>query len=328
MKNLNDLGVLGLGSRLKRLSDSLYRQIDDVYKEENVAFQGRNYPLLQLLNENESMSVTELAEHLGQTHPAISQMSKKLELKGWIYHHTDEADERRRLLSITPAGFELFDKLLPIWKDLQVVMGRLMMTSGGNLMTNLELIERQISKETLVERMAQLRRDRMINAVEIVHFEDEHAETFYQLNRAWLEKYFYVEDLDHQILSAPREYIIDPGGFILMARIKTRVVGTAALIATKDGKLELSKMAVDDDYQGLGIGEKLVNAAIQQYQATDFTELFLESNRQLVPALNLYDKVGFVEKPSPNEHSNYSRADIYMIYQEEHEMVSRKGQQG
>ena len=53
MKNLNDLGVLGLGTRLKRLSDFLYRQIDDVYKAEKIDFHARNFPLLQLLNENE-----------------------------------------------------------------------------------------------------------------------------------------------------------------------------------------------------------------------------------------------------------------------------------
>jgi DNA-binding MarR family transcriptional regulator/N-acetylglutamate synthase-like GNAT family acetyltransferase len=313
MKNLNDLGILGLGSRLKRLSDSFYRQVDEVYKREGLPFQGRNFPLMQLLNENESMSVTELAEMLGQTHPAVSQMSKKLQQKDWIYHHTDKKDERRRLLSITPAGYEIFDQLSPIWKDLQVVLGRLMTTSAGNLMNNIELLERQLVKKDLVARMSELRRERLINSVEIVHFKDEHAESFYQLNRAWLEKYFYVEDIDHEILSNPKEKIIEPGGFILMARIKEKIVGTAALIVSSDGMMELSKMAVDASYQGLGIGEKLAKAAIQQYQATDYDKMFLESNRQLTAALNLYDKLGFVEVDSPHEKSAYSRADIYMV---------------
>ncbi len=88
-------------------------------------------------------------------------------------------------------------------------------------------------------------------------------------------------------------------------------------MASKDGQLELSKMAVDEDYQGLGIGEKLLKSAIQQYQATDFKGLFLESNRQLTAALNLYDKYGFVEQESPNETSSYSRADIYMVFKED-----------
>jgi ribosomal protein S18 acetylase RimI-like enzyme len=262
------------------------------------------------------MSVTQLAEMLGQTHPAISQMSKKLQQKGWIYHQVDGGDERRRMLSITPAGFELVDQLTPVLKDIQIVLGRLLALAGGNLMDNVELLERQLEQKPLVERMAELRRERLINSVEIVHFEKEHADQFYQLNRAWLEKYFYVEDIDHLVLSEPLERIIDPGGFILMARIKNNIVGTAALIAAKDGQLELSKMAVDPNYQGLGIGEKLVNAAIQQYQATDFKGLFLESNKRLTPAISLYDKVGFKEEESPYGESAYSRADIYMVYQE------------
>jgi DNA-binding MarR family transcriptional regulator/N-acetylglutamate synthase-like GNAT family acetyltransferase len=317
MKTLNDIGILGLGSRLKRLSELLFRQLDDVYKVEKISFHARNFPLLQLLNENESMSVTELAEVLGQTHPAISQMSKKLQQKGWIYHHVDDADERRRMLSITPAGFELLDKLLPIWQDMQVVLGRLMATSGGNLMGNMDLLERQLAQSSLTERMAELRRERLIKSVEIVHFLPHHGEVFYRLNRSWLERYFYVEDIDHEILSNPMKKIIQPGGFVLMARIRDKIVGTAALMTSKDGRLELSKMAVDEDYQGLGIGEKLLKSAIQQYQAADFKGLYLESNRQLTAALNLYDKYGFVEKEFPDEVSSYSRADIYMEFNEQ-----------
>jgi len=315
VKDLSDLGILGLGSRLKILSDSLYRQIDDVYKSENIEFQARNYPLLQLLNDNESMSVTQLAEVLGQTHPAISQMSKKLQQKGLVYDHVDTDDERKRLLSITPKGFEIVDQLNPIWKDMQVILGRLMSLSNGNLLSSLELLERQLSKQNLVERMADLRKERLINSVEIIHFKEEHGESFYSLNRAWLEKYFYVEDIDHEVLSEPLEKIIKPGGFILMARIKDKIIGTVALIASGDKQLELSKMAVDSSYHGLGIGEKLAQAAIQQYQATDFEMLFLESNRQLTPAISLYDKLGFVEKEHPQGSSHYSRADIYMVYE-------------
>lgn len=316
MKVLNDLGILGLGSRLKRLSDIFYRQLDEVYLVEKITFQARNFPLLQLLNENESMSVTELADVLGQTHPAISQMSKKLQQKGWIYHHVDESDERKRLLSITPEGFELYDKLTPVWKDVQVILGRLMTTSGGNLMNNLGLLERQLTQLSLAERMTDLRRERMINSVEIVHFLPEHGDSFYQLNRRWLEKYFYVEDIDHEVLSEPMKQIIEPGGFVLMARIKDRIVGSVALMVAQEGRMELSKMTVDEDFQGLGIGEKLLKSAIQQYQATDFKGLFLESNRQLTPALNLYDKYGFVEQEPSHEMSAYSRTDIYMVFNE------------
>lgn len=314
MKKISDLGVLALGPRLKRLSDSIHKQIDEVYKREKLEFNGRNFPLLQLLNENESMSITELAETLSLTHPAISQLSKKLEKNGWIYHHADESDERRRLLSITPVGFELFDQLAPIWNDLQIVLGRMMATGGGNLMANLDLLERQLDQKHLVDRMAEMRRERIINTVEITHFKKEYASKFYRLNRAWLEKYFYVEAIDHQILSEPQKFIIEPGGFILLARIKGLIVGSVALVVYNNDCLELAKIVVDEDYHGLGIGEKLISAAIQQYEATDYKTLFLESSRELVASLNLYDKVGFVETEQPKNKIPHPRSDIYMVY--------------
>lgn len=311
---LDDLGVLGLGTRLKRLSDIYFRQIDEVYKSESINVNSRSFPLLQLLNDNESMSVTELAKVLGQTHPAISQMSKKLEEKGLVYHFCDGTDDRKRLLSVTPAGFEMLDNLAPLWKDIKMIFGRLLATSGGNLLQNMELLERQFEKQNLVERIAELRKQKLINSVEIIQYEEKHANDFHQLNRQWLEKYFYVEDLDEKVLSNPFEYIINPGGFIMMARLNNKIVGTVALMVNNGKQLELTKMAVSPKYQGLGIGEKLAEAAIQQYEAADFDNLYLESNRQLVPALNLYDKLGFKERECPFKQPHYSRADIYMEY--------------
>ena len=311
---LDDLGVLGLGSRLRRLSDIYYRHIDEVYKSESINVNSRNFPLLQLLNENESMSVTDLAKVLGQTHPAISQMSKKLEDKGLIYHFCDGVDDRKRLLSVTPVGYELLDKLAPLWSDIKIIFGRLLTTSGGNLLQNIELLERQFDKQSLNIRISELRKERVVNAVEIVQFKDKHANDFYQLNRQWLEKYFYVEELDEKILSNPIEHIVNPGGFIIMARLNNEIVGTVALMVNNGKQLELTKMAVSPNYQGLGIGEKLAEAAIQQFEATDFEQLYLESNRQLVPALNLYNKLGFKEQECPFKQPHYSRADIYMEY--------------
>jgi len=311
---LDDLGVLGLGSRLKRLSDVYYRQIDEVYKSENINVNSRSIPLLQLLNENDSMSVTELAKVLGQTHPAISQMSKKLEDKGLVYHFCDGEDDRKRLISVTPTGFELLDKLAPLWNDIKMIFGRLLVTSGGNLLQNMELLERQFEKQNLNIRISDLRKERLTNSVEIIKYEDKHANDFYQLNRQWLEKYFYLEELDEKVLSDPFKHIINPGGFIMMACLNKKIVGTVALMVNNGKLLELTKMAVSPNYQGLGIGEKLAKAAIQQFEEADFDSLYLESNRQLVPALNLYDKLGFKEQECPFKQPHYSRADIYMEY--------------
>lgn len=50
--------------------------------------------------------------------------------------------------------------------------------------------------------------------VEIIGFKDELAKYFTHLNLAWLKKYFVIEPMDHEMLSNPKEYIIDKGGHI------------------------------------------------------------------------------------------------------------------
>ena len=48
----------------------------------------------------------------------------------------------------------------------------------------------------------------------ITDFAPKYAKDFKTLNLAWLEKYFWVEPHDEEVLSNPQSYIIDRGGFI------------------------------------------------------------------------------------------------------------------
>jgi len=131
------------------------------------------------------------------------------------------------------------------------------------------------------------------------------------LNIEWLEKYFYVEPYDHKILGDPQSYIIDKGGYIFFAEINSKIVGTVALINEKEC-YELSKMAVSPEYQGLKIGNKLIDYCIEFSKQQGWKKIMLYSNTILKPAINLYKKVGFKEvKLEPDVH--YDRANIKMV---------------
>ena len=39
-----------------------------------------------------------------------------------------------------------------------------------------------------------------------------------QLNIAWLQKYFVVEPIDHEMLSDPEKFIIDKGGLFFLRK--------------------------------------------------------------------------------------------------------------
>lgn len=150
-----------------------------------------------------------------------------------------------------------------------------------------------------------------MSEISIVSFSPELAGDFARLNYEWIEKFFTVEPHDRDILDDPQKWVIDPGGEILTAMYNGQAVGTVALIPAGDGVLELTKMAVSPVYQGRGLGDKLMAAAIEHAGRTGSTSIFLETHHKLAPAIALYHKYRFRDVPA-DPNSQYSRADVRM----------------
>jgi GNAT superfamily N-acetyltransferase len=148
--------------------------------------------------------------------------------------------------------------------------------------------------------------------VRIIEFRDELAGYFKDLNVAWLQKYFYVEAIDEEMLSNPKKYIVDNGGYIFFAEMNGAIAGTFALMKIEDDVYELSKMAVDKKLQGQKIGNRMMEFAIEKVKGLGANKLILFSNTMLGPAIHLYRKYGFKEVPL--ETSDYKRSNIRMEY--------------
>ena len=147
--------------------------------------------------------------------------------------------------------------------------------------------------------------------VKIIPYTDKYASFFRDLNLAWLEKYFYVEDHDKEVLENAKDYIIDKGGYIFFALVNNEVAGTVALINEKEG-FELSKMAVEPKFQGQKIGQQLLRHCITFAKQKGWDTLIIYSSIILENAIYIYRKHGFkeveLEKDSP-----YQRSDIKMV---------------
>jgi N-acetylglutamate synthase-like GNAT family acetyltransferase len=148
------------------------------------------------------------------------------------------------------------------------------------------------------------------NTVLIIPFSPDLKEEIKTLNVEWLKKYFRVEAKDEQMLSDPQGEIIDKGGMIFYAKYNNKIVGTASLLKIDENTFELSKMAVTDGVQGLGIGQKLLEHCLKIAEQKEIKKLVLYSNRKLSTAIYLYLKFGFQEVPL--EDGVYERADIKM----------------
>lgn len=145
--------------------------------------------------------------------------------------------------------------------------------------------------------------------VEILDYRPEHQPAFEKLNREWIEQYFEMEEVDHQVLRHPDIHILMKGGRILMAAKDGHIVGTVALRYHAPGVLEFTKMAVDKTFQGKKIGRALGEAAIVKARQLGASKIILYSNTRLESAIQLYFKLGFKEVPVDGP---YKRSNIKM----------------
>lgn len=149
--------------------------------------------------------------------------------------------------------------------------------------------------------------------IRIIDYDEKYAQNFYDLNIEWLNTFFYVEPYDKEVLSKPDKYIIDKGGFIFFAIKDAKVVGTVALMPTKENRvLELTKMAVLPEERGKRIGQQLLKFCIDFGKSEKLKGLLLYSNTKLENAIYLYRKYGFKELELENDNP-YERANIKML---------------
>jgi GNAT superfamily N-acetyltransferase len=144
--------------------------------------------------------------------------------------------------------------------------------------------------------------------LKIIPFKPYLAKYFRDLNLSWLEKYFYVEPKDTELLENCERSIIEKGGYIFFAQLNSEIVGCFSFIKVDEFTFELGKMAVDPKCQGLKIGQKLMEYAIYFAKKKKWKTLLLYSNTKLKPAIYIYRKYGFeeleLEKNTPYKRSN------------------------
>lgn len=150
-----------------------------------------------------------------------------------------------------------------------------------------------------------------MNNIIISKYKPKYSNSFYQLNKEWINDFWHLEDSDLHNLLNPEQSIIDLGGEIFFAILNNKVIGTSAMIPSEiSGVYELAKMTVHKNYRGHGISKELLENCIYFAINKNATEIFLISNRLLLIARALYDKYGFKEVPLTS--TKYARGDVKM----------------
>jgi len=92
-----------------------------------------------------------------------------------------------------------------------------------------------------------------------------------------------------------------PNGRFLVARLRDRAVGCAALWLLPGQPAEVKRMWVAPEARGLGLGRRLLAEIETRALKAGAKVLHLDTNRSLVEAIALYQRCGFVEVPAFND---------------------------
>jgi DNA-binding MarR family transcriptional regulator/predicted GNAT family N-acyltransferase len=295
MNYIKELGIKAFGSRIKNFNDILMQDVLKTYKELNIDFEPRWFTIFQLLLSRNTVSITEIAAELGQSHPAVVQVVNTLEKKGLIVASSDPADQRKRLISLSTKGMETAAKLENTWNDIFEVTREILQEGDPDFLEHISLMERAISRKSLYQRIREKTKSRMVRAVVLIEFNEEHREAFQNLNISWLNEFLEVSQYDQGVLSKPDLEILSTGGMIRMLAYDNEIIGCFAIRPQDAKACELLKFTVRKDFRGKGLGEYMLSHAIDLASESGYKTILLFTHKDLKVANKLYLKAGFTE---------------------------------
>ncbi|SIT19527.1 MarR family protein [Chryseobacterium ureilyticum] len=156
MNVINEAGILAISTRMHRLSEQLRKDGAMIYKAFGIDFELKWFPVIFTIYKKELVSVVEIANEIGYTHPSTITLLKELEKLELVEWKKDKQDERKRMFQLTPKGKELIEKMKPVWELMYQVLGDLV-NNQNNLLEAINETEEKIMNQSFYQRALQLK---------------------------------------------------------------------------------------------------------------------------------------------------------------------------
>ncbi|MGG5207526.1 MarR family winged helix-turn-helix transcriptional regulator [Chryseobacterium sp. MIQD13] len=157
MNIIDESGILAISTRLQRLSEQLRKDGALIYKSFDIDFEPKWFPVIFTLHHKKMLSVVEIANEIGYTHPSTISLLKELEKQKLIQSKKDKQDERKRLIVLSPKGIELIEKMKPVWELVSKVLGEIA-DNRNHLLAAINEAEEKIAEQSFYQRAMQMKK--------------------------------------------------------------------------------------------------------------------------------------------------------------------------
>jgi DNA-binding MarR family transcriptional regulator len=151
MDFVKTLGALTLAHRFYRMMNRLLEAHETVYASLDLPIKARWISTLLMLHEHGPLGVTDIAERLVLTHPAVNQLAQDIAAAGLITDAKDKDDGRRRLLRLTPKAGELMPTLKRVWAELDKAQRAVFKAADCDILTVLDAVEERLDHTPLAD---------------------------------------------------------------------------------------------------------------------------------------------------------------------------------
>lgn len=145
------LGYKALDNRLKRISDKMSHDTRKFFKQINVDVEPSWHLIFKLLKEKEKLTMVEIAEHLGYSHPSTVVLLKKMTAKGYIISEKDTVDKRKQNIKLTQKSYDMLPEMEQIWNSCEDAIYK-MLNQDLSIIKHLDEIEASLKAIPFNER--------------------------------------------------------------------------------------------------------------------------------------------------------------------------------
>lgn len=246
------------------------------------------------INMRNGCTATEVRETIGIDRGYMSRIVQKLEEEKIIMKRPSEDDRRQHLLYLTDYGKEVLNGLV---ENANREVGKMIQTISKHdqlkLIKSMETIETILSDEYQPHSEVNIRTFKPGDVGYIAHL---HGKLYYKT-------YGFGKTFEYYVLKGLTEFMENSeGGELWVAEVYGEIIGSIGITQSSKHIAQLRWFVIDEHYQGLGIGKKLMDTAIAFCRKQGYQRVFLWTVSILDTARYLYQKYRFkLIEEKPNE---------------------------
>ena len=309
---LTDLGHLGFTARIKRLNEKIVSSTIEHYANSDLGIEANWHVIFMLLSQKGDLTVTEIANILGFSHPAIIKMTRKMKEQGYLETFKAPQDARKTFIRLSKKG----KKVLPIYKEEWYRIGEILQEFvDENFLHSLDGLEQEFQKRGFKERY-----ETRFGAPTSKSFAIRNAKPseFEGIGKLMVEVYSglegfpkadeqpqYYRTLAHigDFTQKPNTELlvaVSPNGELLGGVLYFNDMqhygagGTATMEKNASG---FRLLAVSPKARGMGVGRALSLKCLEKAKAFGNEQIVIHTTEYMKVAWKMYEKLGFKRSP-------------------------------